>query len=88
MSDTYHVPLRFRVSRPILKVVFRFVFRVLGRVTITGRENIPYGKAYVAAMNHVSMFDPPLAGAFWPEHLEIIGSSVRSARWRVLRRLR
>ncbi|MEO8356413.1 MAG: lysophospholipid acyltransferase family protein [Chloroflexota bacterium] len=75
MSDTYHVPLRFRISRPILKVVFRFIFRVLGRVTITGRENIPYGKPYVAAMNHVSMFDPPLAGAFWPEHLEIIGAS-------------
>lgn len=75
MSDTYHVPRRFRISRPILKVVFRFIFRVLGRVTITGRENIPYGKPYVAAMNHVSMFDPPLAGAFWPEHLEIIGAS-------------
>lgn len=75
MSDTYHVPLRFRISRPILKVVFRFIFRVLGRVTITGREHIPYGKPYVAAMNHVSIFDPPLAGAFWPEHLEIIGAS-------------
>ena len=75
MSDGYRVPLRFRISRPILKVVFRLIFRLLGRVTITGKENIPIGKPYVVAMNHVSIYDPPLAGAFWPEQLEIIGAS-------------
>ena len=26
-------------------------------------------------MNHISIFDPPLAGSFWPEHLEIVGAS-------------
>jgi 1-acyl-sn-glycerol-3-phosphate acyltransferase len=26
-------------------------------------------------MNHVSIYDPPLAAAFWPEQLEIIGAS-------------
>ena len=75
MSESYHVPLRFRISRPVLKTVFRAIFRALGRVTITGRDNIPYGKAYIVAMNHVSIYDPPLAGAFWPEQLEIIGAS-------------
>ena len=75
MSDGYRVPLRFRISRPILKIVFRAIFRLLGRVTITGKENIPIGKPYVVAMNHVSIYDPPLAGAFWPEQLEIIGAS-------------
>lgn len=75
MSDGYRVPLRFRISRPILKIVFRLIFRLLGRVTITGKENIPIGKPYVVAMNHVSIYDPPLAGAFWPEQLEIIGAS-------------
>jgi 1-acyl-sn-glycerol-3-phosphate acyltransferase len=75
MSDTYHVPLKFRVSRPILKAVFRGIFRLLGRVTITGKEHIPYGQRYIVAMNHVSIFDPPLAGAFWPEPLEVIGAS-------------
>jgi 1-acyl-sn-glycerol-3-phosphate acyltransferase len=29
----------------------------------------------VAAINHVSIFDPPFAGAFWPEELEMIGAS-------------
>lgn len=75
MSSVYHVPFRFRISRPVLKTVFRGIFRVLGRVKISGKENIPYRKPYVVAMNHVSIFDPPLAGAFWPEQLEIIGAS-------------
>jgi 1-acyl-sn-glycerol-3-phosphate acyltransferase len=75
MSDTYYVPLKFRISRPILKTVFRGIFRVLGPVTLTGKENIPYRQRYVVAINHVSIFDPPLAGAFWPEQLEIIGAS-------------
>lgn len=73
--DSYHVPLRFRLSRPILKAIFRGIFRLLGRVTITGKQHIPYGQRYVVAMNHVSIYDPPLAGAFWPEQLEIIGAS-------------
>jgi 1-acyl-sn-glycerol-3-phosphate acyltransferase len=75
MSEPYRVPFRFRLSRPILKTVFRLIFRVLGKVKIIGQENIPYGKPYVVAMNHVSIFDPPLIGAFWPEMLEIIGAS-------------
>ncbi len=74
MSEAYQVPLRFKISRPILKAVFRFLFRVLGRVTIIGAENIPRGKPCVAAMNHVSIFDPPLAGSFWPGPLEVIGA--------------
>jgi 1-acyl-sn-glycerol-3-phosphate acyltransferase len=43
-------------------------------VKIIGKENIPYGRPYVVAMNHVSIFDPPFVAAFWPEELEIIGA--------------
>jgi 1-acyl-sn-glycerol-3-phosphate acyltransferase len=75
MSEVYRVPFQFRVSRPVLRTVFRTLFRTLARVTISGKENIPYGRPYVVAINHVSIFDPPLAGAFWPEQLEIIGAS-------------
>jgi 1-acyl-sn-glycerol-3-phosphate acyltransferase len=76
MSDpnAHQVPLRFKLIRPLLKILFRGLFRVLARITIAGRENIPYGRPYVAAMNHVSIFDPPFAAAFWPEYLEIIGA--------------
>src|SRR6185369_5891831 len=73
--ESYRVPLQFRISRPILKVVFRGIFRLFARVKIAGKENIPYGKPYVVAMNHVSIFDPPFIGAFWPEQLEIVGAA-------------
>lgn len=73
--EPYRVPLRYRISRPVLKAVFRGIFHMLARVRITGQENVPYGTRYIAAMNHVSIYDPPLAGAFWPEQLEIIGAS-------------
>ncbi len=77
MKDThaYQVPLHLKIVRPIAKAVFRGVFRALARVTVTGKENIPYGKPYVVAINHVSIFDPPFAGAFWPEELEMMGAS-------------
>ena len=75
MSEAYHVPLRLKLTRPTIKAVFRGVFNILGRVKVVGRENIPYGNPYVVAMNHVSIFDPPLVGAFWPEQLEIIGAA-------------
>jgi 1-acyl-sn-glycerol-3-phosphate acyltransferase len=72
--DEYRVPLRFRISRPVLRTVFRGLFRILGRVKIEGREHVPLGRPYVVAINHVSIFDPPFAAAFWPEALEIIGA--------------
>ena len=75
MSQPYRVPLRFRISRPILKAVFRLIFHILGRVKVIGKENVPYGEAYVVAMNHISIYDPPLVASFWPEVLEIIGAS-------------
>src|ERR1043165_2507226 len=73
-ENVYQVPLRFKIIRPVAKFVFRGIFRALARVKIVGKENIPYGKPYVVAMNHVSIFDPPFVGAFWPEQLEIIGA--------------
>jgi len=75
MKDVYHVPLRYRIIRFLLKPVFRGIFHILGNVKIFGKENIPYGRPYVVAMNHVSIFDPPFVGAFWPEQLEIIGAA-------------
>lgn len=75
MSETYRVPFRFRLSRPVLKAVFRMIFHILGRVKVIGKANVPYGKPYVVAMNHISIYDPPLIAAFWPEALEIIGAA-------------
>lgn len=74
-SHCYQVPLRLKILRPFLKTVFRGIFRAFARVRITGKEHIPYGQPYIVAINHVSIFDPPFAGAFWPENLEMMGAS-------------
>lgn len=75
MNSTYHVPLHFKITRPLIKSLFRGIFHALARVKIIGKENIPYGKPYLIAINHVSIIDPPFVGSFWPEQLEIIGAS-------------
>jgi len=77
MSDTkvYRVPLHYRIIRFFMKPIFRGIFHILGNVKVIGKEHIPYGKPYVVAMNHVSIFDPPFVAAFWPAQLEIIGAA-------------
>lgn len=62
------------LRRNFLRVTMRFVFRTLGRVTLTGLENVPLGTAYMAAANHVSIYDPPVLLSFWPEILQGIGA--------------
>lgn len=73
MSD-YAIPLSIRLVRPSIKALLRGIFHILSPITIVGKENIPYGKPYIVAMNHVSLFDPPFIASFWPEMLEIIGA--------------
>lgn len=75
MRDAYKVPFQYRALRFVMKPVARVIFRLLANVKVSGAEHIPYGKPYVVAMNHISIFDPPFAGAFWPEWLEIIGAA-------------
>jgi 1-acyl-sn-glycerol-3-phosphate acyltransferase len=63
------------VNRIYLRFGIRTLFNILGRVKVVGKENIPLGKAYVIAMNHISIFDPPLVVSFWPEQPEVIGAA-------------
>jgi 1-acyl-sn-glycerol-3-phosphate acyltransferase len=62
------------LARPFVRVGLRVLFSILAPVKITGRENVPLGKAYIVAINHVSIFDPPFAGVFWPEQVEAMGA--------------
>ena len=71
----YHPPLWVRwLGRPVIRVVLGLLFHFLGQVRITGKENVPLGKPYIVAINHVSLFDPPFVGVFWPEQLEAMGA--------------
>jgi 1-acyl-sn-glycerol-3-phosphate acyltransferase len=71
----YTVPPHIKFNRLFMRPVFRMIYRVLGRVKMTGQENVPLGNPYVIAMNHISIFDPPLVVSFWPEESEVIGAA-------------
>lgn len=73
--SAYRVPLYNRLARFLFKPVFRRLFYILGRVTLTGQENVPYGQPYLATFNHISIYDPALAVALWPEMIEFMGAS-------------
>lgn len=74
-EEQYRVNPVYRVTRPLLRTLGRLAVRILMRVTIIGMENIPLGRTYLVATNHISLFDPPIAVCFWPETLEVMGAS-------------
>jgi 1-acyl-sn-glycerol-3-phosphate acyltransferase len=71
----FRLPLGLRIRRYLLRKSVKLAFLLLGRVRLSGLENIPLGTAYVAAVNHVSIYDPPLLLSFWPETLATIGAA-------------
>lgn len=71
----YQLPFVTRLNRIWLRFGIRSVFRIFGRVKVLGLENVPLGKPYVIAMNHISIFDPPVVVCFWPEQPEVIGAA-------------
>lgn len=47
----------------IARELVRFVFHIVFKITVIGRENIPKEKGgYIIASNHVSNNDPPMVG--------------------------
>ncbi|MDO9302746.1 MAG: lysophospholipid acyltransferase family protein [Anaerolineales bacterium] len=70
----YNIPLHIKINRVFMLPTFRMIYRMLGRVKVVGEENVPLGKPYVIAVNHISIFDPPLVVSFWPEQPEVIGA--------------
>jgi 1-acyl-sn-glycerol-3-phosphate acyltransferase len=74
-TKNYRIPLHIQFNRLYLRVGIRTIFKILGRIKVVGQENVPLGKPYVIAINHISIFDPPLAVSFWPEQPEVIGAA-------------
>jgi 1-acyl-sn-glycerol-3-phosphate acyltransferase len=70
----YRVSPGLRLRRTLLRTSVRFLFNILGHIRVSGLEHIPLGTSYVAAVNHISIYDPPLVLCFWPEMLEAIGA--------------
>jgi 1-acyl-sn-glycerol-3-phosphate acyltransferase len=62
------------LTRPFIRACFGLVFHILSQIRIIGKENIPLGKPYIVAINHVSLYEAPFIAAFWPEQLEAMGA--------------
>jgi 1-acyl-sn-glycerol-3-phosphate acyltransferase len=73
-SAPYRVSFGLRLQRWVLTRVIRFLFKVGGTVRLSGAAHVPLGTSYVVAINHVSIYDPPLLLVSWPETLEAIGA--------------
>jgi 1-acyl-sn-glycerol-3-phosphate acyltransferase len=63
------------LARPFIRGLLRLVFFILAPVKITGKKNVPLRTAYIVAINHVSLFEAPFVGVFWPEQIEALGAS-------------
>ncbi len=74
-KPSFQVSLFNRAMRVILRPIFRGLFHILAKVRISGTENIPKHGAYLTAINHISIFEPPFILAFWPKPLEAAGAS-------------
>jgi len=66
----WYLPLR----RAGLRFIFRQLLRVVYRVRIVGKENIPAEGGYLIAHNHVSVVDPVLIISFWTMSIQAIGA--------------
>jgi 1-acyl-sn-glycerol-3-phosphate acyltransferase len=73
-GQIYKTPIRVILFRKSARPIFRGVFHVLGKVVVTGKENIPEKGAYMIAINHISIYEPPLVLAFWPIAPEAVGA--------------
>lgn len=65
--------------------VYRFIYWLVGwiarltwRFTVTGREHMPTGTAYIVVMNHLSVFDAPAAFLAMNERAVMFGAN----KWR------
>ena len=68
------IPRYLRFRRASLRFIFRQLLRVVFRIRIVGKENIPAEGGYLIAHNHVSIVDPTVIISFWPISIQAIGA--------------
>lgn len=66
----------------LLRGLVRFLLLFVGRLKVTGRENIPSAGPYIIAVNHMSKADPPvLLLAFPPMRLRYFAAEKWEKHW-------
>ena len=74
MSKTIKHNLVVRLYRPLARACFRVMYRLLTNLHIEGKENIPSHSGCLLTINHLSLYDPPLALSFWSYSPEALGA--------------
>ncbi|HHH40992.1 MAG TPA: 1-acyl-sn-glycerol-3-phosphate acyltransferase [Chloroflexi bacterium] len=64
------MPIFYRLVRFILKVLIR----LLARLEVTGQENLPDRGPYVAVVNHLSIFEPPVVMTLLPHRATVLAA--------------
>jgi 1-acyl-sn-glycerol-3-phosphate acyltransferase len=61
-----------RVLYAVLRLVFLFVFRVVFRTRIAGRDRVPRSGGLLVVCNHISWADPPMLAVALPRPVEFM----------------
>ncbi len=69
-------------------LLFTFIFRVIFRTKIVGRERIPRQGGLLLVSNHISFADPPLLGVTLPRQVDFLAMAELFRRPLVARMLR
>lgn len=69
----------------VTKFFYMIRFKLVYRLEVQGKENIPNGNQYLVAANHLSTLDPPLVGAVMPRPVSFMAKQelfeIRFLRW-------
>lgn len=71
---TFTRPLWQRLARRVIHLFSRLAFRLLTRLTITGRERVPSSGGLILAANHADKIDIPMMAVFAGRPVEILGT--------------
>jgi 1-acyl-sn-glycerol-3-phosphate acyltransferase len=57
------------------KSLFYCYFKIVNRVEVIGRENVPKDSGLLACSNHISALDPPLLGTMFPRKVHFMAKA-------------
>ena len=69
----------------ICKIFYMIRLKLIYKLEVQGRENIPNGNDYIVCANHLSTLDPPLIAAVMPRHIAFMAKKelfdIKFIRW-------
>ena len=78
MSEEFPYP-RFPIKRRFLKSIAAILFRLMARVEVIGKENLPSEGPIIVVGNHFNFADPAILIHILPWHLEFLAGTNRPA---------